>query len=62
MGANRPDIQYDKDGVHHNIEYDTNSKASANHQKTVTANDPNARNTFWEIEHNGNKTTGRSSC
>ena len=51
VGANRPDIQYD-----------TNSKASANHQKTVTANDPNARNTFWEIEHNGNKTTGWSSC
>jgi hypothetical protein len=62
VGANRPDIKYDQDGRHYNVEYDTDSKASANHQTRVTANDPNARSTFWEIDSQGNKTTGRSSC
>ncbi len=62
VGTNRPDIQYDQNGVHHNVEYDTNSRASTNHQTRVTANDPNARNTFCEIDANGNKITGRSTC
>jgi flagellar basal body rod protein FlgB len=60
--TNRPDIQYDQNNVHYNVEFDTSSKGSANHQTRVTANDPNARSTFWEIDGNGNKITGRSAC
>jgi hypothetical protein len=62
VGTNRPDIQFDQDRHHYNVEYDTNPKASAGHQTRVTANDPNARSTFWEIDQKGNKQTGRSSC
>ncbi|EBZ5774907.1 hypothetical protein EC412_22075, partial [Salmonella enterica subsp. enterica serovar Redlands] len=62
VGNNKPDIQYDKDGIHHNVEYDTSPRASKNHEKVITANDPNARSTFWNIDKDGNKIGGRSVC
>lgn len=35
---------------------------SKNHEKVITANDPNARSTFWNIDKDGNKIGGRSVC
>ncbi|WP_208852115.1 hypothetical protein [Mixta intestinalis] len=46
VGNNKPDIQYNKDGVNYNIEYDTSTRASRKHEKVIKANDPNARSTF----------------
>ena len=60
VGKNRPDVQFDKDGVHYNIEYDTTVKGSMKHQKEIPLNDPNSRNTFWEIDKEGNKLKGHS--
>ncbi len=42
VGANRPDLQYDLDGKHHNWEVDNDSKRSLNHGDRIRANDPNA--------------------
>ncbi len=50
VGRNRPDLQYDRDGKHYNIEWDTNPRASARHQTTVSGNDPNAVNKFYIIK------------
>ena len=60
VGKNRPDIQFDKDGVHYNIEYDTTTNGSLKHQTEIPLNDSNSRNTFWEIDQQGNKKTGHS--
>lgn len=49
VGNNRPDIQFNKDGVHTNIEYDTQKRSMEHHRKVVTDNDPNARNKFYKI-------------
>jgi RHS repeat-associated protein len=62
VGKNRPDIQFDKNGIHYNIEYDTTTMGSLKHQNQIPMNDPNARNTFWMIDENGNKITGHSQC
>lgn len=43
---NRPDIQYDKNGKHHNVEYDNNPKQMNHHRQQVPQNDPNAINEF----------------
>lgn len=46
-----PDIQYDdKNGVHHNIEYETNPRNKECHKPTIERNDPNARNEFNVVE------------
>ena len=50
VGNNRPDVQFDKNGRHTNVEYDTRSAASVEHRKTVSTNDPNARNKFYRIK------------
>ena len=62
IGKNRPDIQYDKNGVHHNEEYDTTTRGSQKHQRQIPGNDPNSRNTYWMIDKNGKKTSGFSQC
>ena len=62
VGRNRPDIQYDLDGIHYNIEYDTSYKSSLNHQRVIPANDPSARNTFWVIDKSGNTINGVCTC
>jgi len=54
VGRNRPDIQFNQDGVHHNIEIDTTNAGSVGHQNRIPTNDPNARNTFYRIDENGN--------
>ena len=60
VGTNRPDIQYDQNGVHHNVEYDTTVRGSTRHQNQIPKNDPSSRNTFWQIDNNGNLITGHS--
>ncbi|AMP99532.1 Rhs family protein [Pedobacter cryoconitis] len=65
VGKNRPDLQYDRDGVHHNVEIDTSDSGSFGHQSTIPANDPNAKNTFWLIDDQGNireDRNGTGSC
>ncbi|PUA29167.1 MAG: hypothetical protein B0W54_00730 [Cellvibrio sp. 79] len=42
VGTNRPDVQYDKDGCHHCVEYDNVPKNSENHGTVIGANDPDA--------------------
>ncbi|MBQ6187658.1 MAG: hypothetical protein IJK49_06935, partial [Prevotella sp.] len=49
VGNNRPDVQFDKNGVHTNVEYDRKSSSLEKHKKEVTGNDPNARNKFYKI-------------
>jgi hypothetical protein len=44
VGKNRPDIQFDRNGKHHNREVDTNARNSQNHLNTLNRNDPNAAN------------------
>ena len=60
VGTNRPDIQYDMHGVHHNIEFDTSHKSSLAHQRINPSRDPNSRNTFWEINKSGEIIGGQS--
>lgn len=50
VGNNRPDIQFDIDGIHTNIEYDTRESSMSHHKKIVTENDPEARNKFYKIK------------
>jgi hypothetical protein len=44
VGTNRPDIQFDRNGVHHNREVDNVARNSQNHLNTLNRNDPNAVN------------------
>lgn len=56
VGNNRPDVQYDYQGIHYNIEVDTTQSGSLRHRNTIPINDPNARNTYWIIDDSGNVT------
>lgn len=58
VGSNRPDIQYDLNGIHYNVEFDTTAKGSQKHQNEIPKNDPNSRNTFWMIDDKGNVIEG----
>ena len=61
VGNNRPDIQYDKHDIHHNIEYDTSKRGSLKHQNQIPVNDPNSRNTYEIIDKkNGQTLEGHS--
>lgn len=42
VGNNRPDVQWNADGVHHNYEVDRTRKNSDRHKKVIEANDPKA--------------------
>lgn len=56
------DSQDNLHGKHYNIEIDTQPSSSRRHQQRIPHNDPNARNTFWHIDNNGNKKSGFSMC
>ncbi len=47
VGNNRPDIQFDKNGVHTNVEYDNRKSSSLKHRQKIENNDPKARNKFY---------------
>ena len=49
VGNNRPDVQFDKNGVHTNVEYDTKQSSSIKHKKMIDKNDPDARNKYYII-------------
>ncbi len=61
VGKNRPDVQFDLNGKHYNIEVDTTIKGSVGHQNTIPTLDPNSRNTFWLIDDLGNILNGHST-
>ena len=42
VGNNRPDVQWNADGIHHNYEVDRSRKNSDRHKKVIEANDPKA--------------------
>ncbi len=42
VGDNRPDLQYDLDGQHYNVEWDYNQNRSDQHGQTIRNNDPNS--------------------
>ena len=42
VGNNRPDIQYDIDEKHINVEFDAKPANGTKHQQTILKNDPNA--------------------
>ena len=50
VGNNRPDVQYDLNGEHYNVEFDTKATNGYNHQKTIQANDPNSHVILKPIE------------
>lgn len=43
VGTNRPDIQYDKGGCHHCVEYDHVNRNSVKHGQVIRQNDPNTK-------------------
>ena len=49
VGNNRPDVQFDYNGVHTNVEYDTRTRSMEKHKKQLPKNAPNARNKFYKI-------------
>ena len=42
VGNNRPDIQYDKKGIHYNIEVDNHISNNVRHESVIKQNDPKA--------------------
>jgi hypothetical protein len=42
VGTNRPDIQYDKNGTHYCVEFDTNPSNGSRHDAAIQKNDPAA--------------------
>lgn len=49
VGRNRPDVQFDKNGIHTNVEYDTHNRSMQQHKKVLPTNNPNARNKFYKV-------------
>ena len=43
VGSNRPDVQYDENGHHVCVEFDTKPENGLQHQQMIQANDPNAK-------------------
>jgi RHS repeat-associated protein len=43
VGKNLPDVQYDRCGVHHCVEYDSVPSRSRRHGEVIRRNDPNAK-------------------
>ena len=43
VGTNRPDVQYDMNGQHMNVEFDTKPENGLQHQQTIQNNDPNTK-------------------
>ena len=43
VGTNRPDVQYNLDGTHYNVEFDNDASRSIEHQKVIENNDPNSQ-------------------
>lgn len=50
VGNNRPDVQWNADGVHHNYEVDRTKKNSDRHKKVIEGNDPKAEFEYELLE------------
>ena len=50
VGNNRPDVQYDMNGQHLNVEFDTKSNNGLKHQQTIRTNDPNSKVILKTVE------------
>lgn len=50
VGNNRPDVQYDLNDKHYNVEFDNDTRQMEKHRIVVNENDPDAINTFNKIE------------
>ncbi|HXE53180.1 MAG TPA: hypothetical protein VN541_09210, partial [Tepidisphaeraceae bacterium] len=48
VGNNMPDVQYDLDGKHHNVEF--NTRDSRGHGDVIRANDPNSEVTEYPVK------------
>ena len=46
VGRNRPDVQYNKDEIHYNVEFDTKEHSSEAHKTVIEKNDPKSKNEF----------------
>lgn len=46
VGRNRPDVQYNKDEIRYNVEFDTKESSSEFHKKVIETNDPKSNNEF----------------
>jgi RHS repeat-associated protein len=42
VGSNRPDLQYDRGGCHHCVEFDTQPSNGIRHEEVIRGNDPDA--------------------
>lgn len=49
VGNNRPDVQYDYNGQHYNVEFDNNSSNSVKHERTIRENDPNSQIETYQL-------------
>lgn len=49
VGNNRPDVQFDKHGVHTSVEYDTQTRSMNKHKEQLPKNDNQARNKFYKV-------------
>ena len=50
VGTNRPDVQYDMNGQHINVEFDTKPENGLQHQQTIQNNDPNTKVILKTVE------------
>jgi len=50
VGTNRPDVQYDMNGQHMNVEFDTKPDNGLQHQQTIQNNDPNTKVILKTVE------------
>ena len=50
VGSNRPDVQYDENGQHVCVEFDTKSENGLKHQQTIQNNDSNAKVILKTVE------------
>ena len=50
VGNNRPDIQYDINNQHINVEFDTKPSTGNKHRETIQRNDPNAQIILKNVE------------
>ena len=46
VGRNRPDVKYNKDEIHYNVEFDTKESSSEFHKKVIEQNDLKSKNEF----------------
>ena len=60
VGKNRPDIQYNRGGIHYTVEYDTKVSSSIKHQRQSPMLAPDAHHTYWHIQSDGSKISGLS--